>query len=69
MSSEDYEAGRRDGRLDALEAMVNNHKYDADKRFDELFKVQKAQDRTIWMLIGAFSLISFLPKLQQVLGI
>jgi hypothetical protein len=67
MAEHDYEAGLRDGKLDSLEKTVKEHKIETKTEFERLWSIQKSQERVIWMMIGAFGLMQFLPKLQALL--
>lgn len=68
MSSEDYESGRRQQKVAFLENVLYEHKKETKSEFAELWKIQKAQERIIWMLIGAVGLINFLPMLRGALN-
>jgi len=65
--NERYLAGIRDGRLDSLEKGFVEHRNYTRKKFDEHEKILKTQEKIIWMLIGAFGLITFLPELKGIL--
>lgn len=56
MTSDDFEAGRQEGRIERLEASVK-----------ELKTAVKSQDRILWILTGAMSFIIFLPKIKEIL--
>jgi hypothetical protein len=70
MADEDkaYQAGIRDGRLDSLEQGFIDHREYTRHKFEEHEKILKSQEKIIWMLIGAFGLITFLPELKGFLG-
>jgi hypothetical protein len=67
-STDEYSAGIRDGRLDSLEKGFTEHREYTRQKFDEHEKILKSQEKVIWMLIGAFGLITFLPELKSILA-
>ena len=62
--TDEYEQGKRDGRLSHLEYTVEDHK----KEFADIRKTIKGQERVIWMLIGAFAFMQFFPEIKQAFG-
>jgi hypothetical protein len=65
---EKYMAGIRDGKLSALEKGLVEHRDYTRRKFEEHEKILKAQEKIIFMLIGAFGLITFLPELKGFLS-
>lgn len=61
--NEDYEAGRRDGRIEALEQVQQSHA----EKIDGLEKSLRIQERVVYGLIGAIGLIQMLPELKGIL--
>ena len=59
----DYEAGRRDGRIESLERVQEAHNSRLDKHEIRL----QTQERITYALLGAIALIEFIPLAQQVL--
>lgn len=57
----DYEAGRRDGRIESLERAHLSHEERLDKHEIRL----QTQERITYALLGAVALIEFLPFAQQ----
>lgn len=63
MNNEDYEAGRRDGRIESLEKMLLNHTI----RIDGLERSLRIQEKVVYGLIGAIGLIQLLPKIKELI--
>ncbi len=63
MTEHDYDAGVRDGRIEAIERM----QVDQNKRLDEHSDRIRAQERVVYGLIGAIALIEVLPALRGML--
>lgn len=64
MENKTYEDGLRDGQIKAIERVLSEHKVvheDHERRL-------KQQERVMWILIGAFGLVQFLPAIQGFLG-
>jgi hypothetical protein len=64
MGNKTYEDGLRDGQIKAIEAVLHTHK---DKLEEHETRI-KQQERVMWILIGAFGLVQFLPAIQGFLG-
>ena len=60
MSTDEYEAGRRDGRIDSCEKMQSQH----SNRLDHHEKRLQAAERIIYALIGALMLIEATPFIK-----
>ena len=58
-----YEEGKRDGRISALERIVESH----ERELTELTKQMRYVERMFWMLIGAGVFIQVWPAIQKVL--
>jgi len=63
MTNEDYQTGKRDGKISALEA---NDKHQND-RLDEHSNRLRVVEKVIFMLIGAFALIEIIPSIKAFL--
>ncbi len=63
MVNDAYEEGKRDGKIEALEAMLNHH----SDRLDIIETRQRWQDRVIWTIIGSVALLNALPALKVAL--
>ena len=64
MEGKSYEDGLRDGQIKAIERVLSEHKTIHDDHERRL----KQQERVMWILIGAFGLVQFLPAIQGLLG-
>lgn len=64
MADHGYEEGRRDGKIEAMEKVLNSH----DSRLDDHDDRFKILERITYGVLGAIFLINFLPKLQAFLG-
>ena len=64
MEGKSYEDGLRDGQIKAIERVLAEHKTIHDDHERRL----KQQERVVWILIGAFGLVQFLPAIQVFLG-
>lgn len=62
-ANEDYEAGRRDGRIESLEQIQHSH----SEKIVGLEKSLRVQERVVYGLIGAIGLIQMLPELKGIL--
>lgn len=60
----DYEAGLRDGRIEALNQVLQHHNERLDKHERRLI----LQERVTFGLLGAIALLEFLPILQKLLS-
>ena len=63
MEGKSYEDGLRDGQIKAMEKVMADHKTILEDHESRL----KQQERVVWILIGAFGLIQFLPAIQGLL--
>ena len=63
MSTDEYEAGLRDGRIDSIERMQSHH----SNRLDHHEKRLQAAERIVYALIGALLLIESAPLIKAVL--
>lgn len=61
MQEHDYEAGLRDGRIQALEKITAEH-HDRLNQHSERFRVI---ERIMWGLIGAYVFVQFVPALKK----
>ena len=59
----EYDAGRRDGELKALEIIQRNH----SERLDHHERRLQMQERITYGLIGAIALAEFLPTIREIL--
>ena len=64
MVDEAYEAGLRDGKIEALERIVSGH----DDRFDHHERRLSIMERMLYGLIGAFVLIELLPAIKELIN-
>ena len=64
MSDHDYEAGLRDGKIEALEKMLCSHR----ERLDHHETRLRAAERILYGLIGAMALIEFVPAIKGFFG-
>ena len=62
--NEDYEEGKRDGRLDALEHRVNTHDRVRDNHERRLIYLE----RIVWGIFGVMFLSTMWPKLEVMLN-
>ncbi len=63
--TEEYEQGKRDEKLSNIGKIVDGHK----NEFIEIRRTIKSQERVIWMIIGAFGLVQFLPEVKKAFGL
>ena len=63
MTEQDYDEGRRDGRIEALEKMQANH----NRRLEDHSRRIMAQERIVWALVGAIALIELIPAIKSLL--
>lgn len=61
--SEVYEAGLRDGKIQALEKMVSSHQ----ERLDHHETRLRAAERILYGLIGALALIELIPAIKELI--
>lgn len=59
----DYEAGLRDGRIEAIEQMQAHQNRRLDDHSDRL----RSQERVVYGLIGAIALIEIIPAVKLIL--
>ena len=64
MADKTYEDGLRDGQIQALENMMQEHK----GRLDNHAKRLALLERIMWALIGVGVLIEIFPKVQTFFG-
>ena len=64
MTETDYESGKRDGRIQALEAMQAR----LANRLDSHEKRLQLQEKITYGLLGAISLIEFGPAIKGLIG-
>jgi hypothetical protein len=64
VNAKTYEDGVLEGRVNAHEAMLTDHKGRLDNHADRL----RIMERVLYIVIGAMALVEFAPKLQQFLG-
>jgi len=60
----DYQAGLRDGKIEAIEAMVAQHSKRLNGHEDRFVYLE----RIIWGLVGAIALMQFYPDLKAWVG-
>ena len=67
MADHDYEAGLRDGKIEALEKMQAQHNARMeifDDRFDKCDARLRLQEKITYGLLGAIALVEFLPQIK-----
>ena len=57
MADHDYEAGKRDGQIEALKDLVSKH----GDRLSSL-------ERVVWLLVGLWGLTEVIPSLPGIIG-
>ena len=60
--NDDYEEGKRDGRLDALEHRVNTHDRVRDNHERRLIYLE----RIVWGIFGVITISTLWPKIETV---
>ena len=66
--TEDYTDGLRDGKIEALEHMQahQNTRLEAfTKQFEKCDARLRLQEKVVWGLIGAITLVQFLPEIKR----
>ena len=63
MVTEDYEAGKRDGKIEAMRQMLSHH----STRIDAIERSLRIQERVTYSLLGALALIQLLPTIKGVI--
>lgn len=61
MTDHDYEAGKRDGKIEALEDVISRH----NERLDYHERRLAMQEKITYGLIGAIALANFLPDIKR----
>lgn len=61
MTDHDYEAGKRDGKIEALEDVISRH----NERLDHHERRLAMQEKITYGLIGAIALANFLPDIKR----
>lgn len=61
VTDHDYEAGKRDGKIEALEDLMSQH----SNRLDIHERRLAMQEKITYGLIGAIALANFLPDIKR----
>lgn len=64
MTDNDYESGLRDGRIKALEEMINHH----DNRISNIESSVKLLEKVAYSVLGAVSIITIIPEIKLLLS-
>lgn len=64
MNDKTYDDGKRDGQINAIEAMVQDHKGRLDNHSNRL----RILERIVWVVTGGIFLMKVLPDMKLFLG-
>ena len=70
MTNEDYETGRRDGKIEEIERlqMGQNERFSLhERRFESIERRVAVQEKVTFMILGAVALIELAPIVKELL--
>jgi len=68
MSQEDFDKGLMQGQINAIEKMFIEQKVQTNKRLDDHEGRFKYIERIIWVMIGMWLFVKFIPDLKGIFG-